>query len=63
MSPSIFSFPNKIIFGAGTINTLAEQLSAFSCRKVLLVTDPGIRQVGLANEVTQRLKATQIVGT
>ena len=60
MSPSIFSFPNKIIFGAGTIDTLAEQLSAFSPHKVLLVTDNGIRQAGLANEVTQRLEAAQI---
>ena len=60
MSPSIFSFPNKIIFGAGTINTLAEQLLTFSLNKVLLITDAGIRQVGLANEVTQRLKAAQI---
>ena len=60
MSPSIFSFPNKIIFGVGTINTLAEQLSAFSPEKVLLVTDKGIRQIGLANEAIQRLDAAQI---
>ena len=60
MSPSIFSFPNKIIFGVGTINTLAEQLSAFSPHKVLLVTDKGIRQTGLANEVTQRLETARI---
>ena len=60
MSPSIFSFPNRIIFGVGTINTLAEQLSAFSPQKVLLVTDKGIREVGLANEVTGRLEAVHI---
>ena len=60
MSPSIFSFPNKIIFGIGTLNTLAEQLSPFSPEKVLLVADQGIRQVGLANEVTQRLEAARI---
>ena len=60
MSPSIFSFPNKIIFGVGTINTLAEQLSAYSAYKVLLVTDKGIREVGLADEVTQRLEAARI---
>ena len=60
MSPSTFSFPNKIIFGIGTINTLAEQLSAFSPDKVLLVTDKGIRHVGLADEVTQRLEAARI---
>ena len=60
MSPSVFSFPNKIIFGVGTINTLVEQLSPFSIRKVLLVTDKGIRQVGLANQATQQLEAAQI---
>ena len=60
MSPSIFSFPNKIIFGVGTIDTLVEQLSGFSPHRVLLVTDTGIRQVGLAYEVTQRLEGAQI---
>ena len=60
MSPSIFSFPNKIIFGVGAINALVEQLSAFAPHKVLLVTDRGIRQTGLANQVTQRLKAARI---
>ena len=62
MSPSVFSFPNRIIFGVGTIrlSTLAEELSAFSPHKVLLVTDKGIHQVGLADEVTQRLKAAGI---
>ncbi len=60
MFPSVFSFPNKIIFGVGTINTLAEQLSVFSPQKVLLVTDKGIRQVGLADEVTQRLESARI---
>ncbi len=60
MSPSIFSFPNKILFGVGTINTLAEQLSMFSPKKILLVTDSGICQVGLASEVTKRLEAARI---
>lgn len=60
MSPSIFSFPNKILFGVGTINTLAEQLSVFSPKKILLVTDSGICQVGLASEVTKRLEAARI---
>ena len=60
MSPSTFSFPNRIIFGIGTIGTLAEELSAFSIHKVLLVTDRGIRQTGLANTVTQPLEAAQI---
>lgn len=60
MPQSIFSFPTKIVFGNGTIHTLAEQLSMFSPHKVLLVTDKGIRQVGLADEVTKRLEAARI---
>ncbi|MCZ6678178.1 MAG: iron-containing alcohol dehydrogenase [Candidatus Poribacteria bacterium] len=60
MPPSIFSFPNRIVFGDGTINTLADRLSEFSPHKVLLVTDEGIRRVGLAAEVTTRLEAAQI---
>ncbi len=60
MNPLVFSFPNKIVFGNGTINTLAEQLSAFSLCKILLVTDEGIREAGLTDEVTKRLKSAQI---
>ena len=60
MSPSIFSFPNKIIFGVRTIDTLVEQLSVFSPNRVLLVTDKGIREMGLADEVTQRLEVARI---
>lgn len=60
MPQSIFSFPNKIVFGNGAINTLNAQLSEFSPGKVLLVTDNGIRQAGLADQVTKRLEAAQI---
>ena len=60
MSPSIFSFPNKIVFGVRTIDTLVEQLSALSPNKVLLVTDKGVREAGLADEVTQRLEVARI---
>ena len=60
MTPSVFSFPNKIVFGNGVINTLAEQLSGFSPRKVLIVTDKGICQAGLTTEVTKRLESARI---
>ena len=60
MSPSIFSFPNKIVFGVRTIDTLVEQLSVFPLNRVLLVTDKGIREAGLADEVTQRLEVARI---
>ena len=56
MQQAIFSFPNRIVFGVGAIHSLAEELSQFSPKKVLLVTDTGIRQAGLAARVTAQLE-------
>jgi alcohol dehydrogenase class IV len=31
-------FPNKLVFGSGVINQIAEELSGYNAQKVLLVT-------------------------
>jgi len=41
---STFSFPTTIVFGAGTVNRLPEELSKRNVRRPLLVTDGGIQR-------------------
>jgi len=44
MNLSTFSFPTTIVFGAGTVNRLPEELSKRNVRRPLLVTDGGIQR-------------------
>ena len=53
---STFSFPNKIVFGCGAVNSISEILSDFSINRILIVTDKGIVKSGLAEKVTDNLQ-------
>jgi len=53
---STFSFPNKIIFGCGAVNSIPELVSGFSINRVLIVTDKGIVKAGLVEKVTDNLQ-------
>ena len=53
---STFSFPNKIVFGCGAINSIPEIVSSFSINRVLIVTDKGIVKAGLVEKVTDNLQ-------
>src|SRR4051794_41953073 len=48
---SIFTFPNRIVFGAGTRAMLAEELDRLGVRRPLIVTDAGLEVSGLVDEV------------
>jgi alcohol dehydrogenase class IV len=48
---AIFTFPNRILFGAGTRASLAEELARLGVRRPLLVTDAGLEASGLVDEV------------
>ena len=50
---STFSFPTRIIFGAGSIRELGSEISKHGMRKPLLVTDRGVVRAGLVDHVTQ----------
>lgn len=54
MNLSVFSFPTRILFGAGAIDNLPAQLERRSMRKPLLVTDAGLAKTAVATRV-QRL--------
>jgi 4-hydroxybutyrate dehydrogenase len=44
---SIWSFPTRIIFGAGEIARLGQETAALGVSRVLLVADPGVEKNGL----------------
>jgi alcohol dehydrogenase class IV len=48
---AIFTFPNRILFGAGTRATLAGELARLGVRRPLIVTDAGLEASGLVAEV------------
>ncbi|WP_406697584.1 iron-containing alcohol dehydrogenase [Singulisphaera sp. Ch08] len=50
-----FTFPNRILFGAGARRLLAEELARLGVRRPLVVTDPGLRTTGLVDDVLSGL--------
>jgi 4-hydroxybutyrate dehydrogenase len=44
---SIWSFPTKIVFGAGEIARLGQEAAALGVARVLVVADPGVEKSGL----------------
>jgi 4-hydroxybutyrate dehydrogenase len=55
MSFPTWSFPTSIVFGAGSIQTLADRVSEFGATRVLLVADKGVVAAGLARRVATHL--------
>lgn len=53
--PAIFTFPNRILFGAGARTSLAEELARLKVARPLIVTDPGLRALGIADAVASTL--------
>lgn len=53
--PATFTFPNRILFGAGARRLLAEELARLGVRRPLVVTDPGLRTTGLVDDVLSGL--------
>ena len=48
---AIFTFPNRIVFGAGARASLAGELARLGVRRPLVVTDAGLEAAGLVAEV------------
>jgi 4-hydroxybutyrate dehydrogenase len=48
---SVFSFPTRIVFGAGALGELGTELARLGMKRPLLVTDRGVVQSGLAERV------------
>jgi 4-hydroxybutyrate dehydrogenase len=52
---AIFTFPNRILFGDGARQGLAEELARLGVRRPLVVTDAGLVGSGLVTRVTSEL--------
>ena len=50
----------EIVFGTGAIELAGQYIEKFSCRKAIVVTDPGVRQAGWADIACQSLAARNI---
>jgi 4-hydroxybutyrate dehydrogenase len=57
---STWSFPNRIVFGAGSIAQLAQSLKGLGISRLLVVTDSGVAACGLLDRVTGPLKAASL---
>src|ERR1700689_128776 len=55
MSLSTFSFPTTIVFGAGAVERLPEELKGRGVRRPLLVTDAGLERTEVVARVRQRV--------
>ena len=51
MNLSTFSFPTTIVFGAGSVNRLPDELKKRNVRRPLLVTDAGIERTAVFGRV------------
>jgi alcohol dehydrogenase class IV len=49
-----------VIFGAGALHTVGRKALELGCRKVLLVSDPGLVKLGLARRVADNLRASGV---
>lgn len=57
---AIWSYPTRIIFGAGSAAQTGKELKSFVARRVLLVTDPGVLEAGLTRAVESSLAESAI---
>ena len=55
--PSIFTFPNRIVFGAGSLRSLADELRRLNVSRPMVVTDPGLAASGLVGPVLSLLES------
>jgi len=58
---SIWSFPTKIVFGAGEIERLGQEAAALGVSRVLLVADPGVEKNGLLTAPLSALSKAGLV--
>ncbi len=55
-----WSFPTRIVFGAGAVAGLGEEVARLGVSRVLVVTDPGVLAAGLLDPVERALDAAGV---
>ncbi len=60
MAIDIFRCTPKIVFGPGSIKTIAQELQEIACDNLFIVTDPGIVKAGLVEILENVLKENNV---
>jgi 4-hydroxybutyrate dehydrogenase len=60
MIEMVYNFPSSIYFKWGETNNIVNHVKAVKSGKILVVTDKGIRKVGIINDVEERLSQANI---
>lgn len=60
MAFTVWSYPTRIVFGAGSATQIGAEVEALGTGRVLLVTDKGVSDAGLARVVEASLEARGI---
>lgn len=63
MAGATFRVPNTIHYGAGAILELGPTARQLACRRVLLVTDPGMMKIGVAGRARRLLEEAGLAVT
>lgn len=61
--PFLYSMPTRIIHGPGSLGRLGEEAGFLGLRRVLLVSDPGVRKAGLVERAQQPLQQAGIAAS
>lgn len=58
---TVWSFPTRILYGEGSVADVGPEARRLGGRTALIVTDPGVREAGLSEEVHRALEKAGIV--
>ena len=57
---AVWSFPTRIVFGAGAAGSVGSEAKSLSMSRALVVTDPGVEKTGLHEKVIAALEQADI---
>lgn len=60
---TVWSFPTRILYGEGAVAEVGPEARRLGARVALVITDPGVREAGLFEEVARSLEKSGVVST
>lgn len=59
--PTVWNFPTRVLFGEGIVAEVGPEARRLGAHSALIVTDPGVKEAGLADEVARILEKAGVV--
>jgi alcohol dehydrogenase len=56
---SLFRTTRRILFGLGAVEKIGTEAQLLKAKKVLIITDPGVIQAGLLENIEKSLQSVQ----